>query len=52
MNSALQYAAARHVTVVAASGDEGVIGNGSSTPVKGVTCPLRIRSCSRWAAPA
>jgi subtilase family serine protease len=39
MNSALQYAAARHVTVVAASGDEGVIGNGSSTPVKEVILP-------------
>ena len=30
---------ARHVTVVAASGDEGVIGNGSSTPVKEVILP-------------
>lgn len=30
MNSALQYAAARQVTVVVASGDEGVIGNGSA----------------------
>jgi subtilase family serine protease len=39
MNSALQYAAARHVTVVAASGDEGVIGFGSSTPVKEVILP-------------
>ena len=39
MNSALEYAAARHVTVVAASGDEGVIGNGSSTPVKEVILP-------------
>ena len=39
MNSALKYAAARHVTVVAASGDEGVIGNGSSTPVKQVILP-------------
>jgi subtilase family serine protease len=39
MNSALQYAAARHVTVVAASGDEGVIGNGSSAPVKEVILP-------------
>ena len=39
MNSALEYAAARHVTVVAASGDEGVIGNGSSTPVKAVILP-------------
>jgi subtilase family serine protease len=39
MNSALQYAAARHVTVVAASGDEGVLGFGSSTPVKQVILP-------------
>ncbi len=39
MNSALEYAAARHVTVVVASGDEGVIGNGSSTPVKEVILP-------------
>jgi subtilase family serine protease len=39
MNSALEYAAARHVTVVVASGDYGVIGNGSSTPVKEVNLP-------------
>jgi subtilase family serine protease len=39
MNSALEYAAARHVTVVAASGDQGVVGNGSSTPVKEVILP-------------
>jgi subtilase family serine protease len=39
MNSALKYAAARHVTVVVASGDEGVLGNGSSTPVKQVILP-------------
>jgi subtilase family serine protease len=39
MNSALEYAAARHVTVVAASGDEGVLGEGSSTPVKEVILP-------------
>jgi hypothetical protein len=39
MNSALEYAAARHVTVVAASGDEGVLGNGSSAPVKEVILP-------------
>jgi len=39
MNSALEYAAARHVTVAAASGDEGVIGNGSSRPVKAVILP-------------
>ncbi len=39
MNSALEYAAARQVTVVVASGDEGVIGNGSSTPVRQVILP-------------
>ena len=39
MNSALQYAAARHVTVVVASGDQGAIGNGSTTPVKEVILP-------------
>jgi subtilase family serine protease len=39
MNSALEYAAARHVTVVAASGDQGVLGNGSSTSVKQVILP-------------
>jgi subtilase family serine protease len=39
MNSALEYAAARHVTVAAGSGDEGVLGNGSSTPVKEVILP-------------
>ena len=39
MNSALQYAAARQVTVVVASGDQGVIGNGSTTPVKEVILP-------------
>jgi subtilase family serine protease len=39
MNSALEYAATRHVTVVAASGDEGVLGNGSSTPVRQVILP-------------
>ncbi len=39
MNSALEYAASRHVTVVAASGDEGVLGNGSSTPVREVILP-------------
>ena len=39
MNSALEYAAARHVTVVVASGDEGVIGNGSSTPARQVILP-------------
>ena len=39
MNSALQDAAARHVTVVVASGDQGAIGNGSTTPVKEVILP-------------
>ena len=39
MNSALRYAAARHVTVVVASGDQGAIGNGSATPVKEVILP-------------
>jgi len=39
MNSALEYAAARHVTVVVASGDYGAIGNGATTPVKQVSLP-------------
>jgi subtilase family serine protease len=39
MNSALEYAAARQVTVVVASGDEGALGNGSSTAVKEVILP-------------
>jgi subtilase family serine protease len=39
MNAALQYAAARHVTVVVASGDQGALGNGSTTPVKGIILP-------------
>jgi subtilase family serine protease len=39
MNAALEYAAARHVTFVAAAGDEGVLGNGSTTPVKQVVLP-------------
>jgi subtilase family serine protease len=39
MNSALEDAAARHVTVVAASGDEGVLGFGSSAPVRQVILP-------------
>jgi subtilase family serine protease len=39
MNSALEYAAARHLTVVVASGDYGAIGNGSTTPVKDVSLP-------------
>ncbi len=39
MNSALEYAAARHVTVAAGSGDQGVLGNGTSTPVQEVILP-------------
>ena len=39
MNSALQYAAARHVTVVVASGDEGAIGEGSTAPAREVILP-------------
>jgi subtilase family serine protease len=39
MNSALEYAAGRHVTVVVASGDYGAIGNGSSKPLKEVSLP-------------
>jgi subtilase family serine protease len=39
MNSALEYAAGHHVTVVVASGDYGAIGNGSSTPRKEVSLP-------------
>jgi subtilase family serine protease len=39
MNAALEYAAARHVTVISASGDEGVLGNGSSKAVKDVILP-------------
>jgi subtilase family serine protease len=39
MNSSLKYAAARNVTVVVASGDEGALGNGSTTPVKGIILP-------------
>jgi subtilase family serine protease len=41
INSALEYAAARHVTVVAPSGDSGAISDlrGSSAPVKEVSLP-------------
>jgi subtilase family serine protease len=41
INSALEYAAARHVTVVAGSGDGGAIAtrSGSSAPVKEVSLP-------------
>ena len=40
MNSALKYAAARHLTVVVASGDYGAIGDGSSTPRRDVSLPV------------
>jgi subtilase family serine protease len=39
INAALTNAAARHVTVVAASGDQGAIGFGSSAPVRQVILP-------------
>jgi subtilase family serine protease len=39
MNSALQYAAARHVTVVVASGDQGALGNGATTPARQIILP-------------
>jgi subtilase family serine protease len=39
INSALEYAEARHVTVVVASGDYGAIGNGATTPVRQVSMP-------------
>jgi subtilase family serine protease len=39
MNSALQYAASSRITVVAAAGDDGVLGNGSTTPVRQVILP-------------
>jgi len=41
INSALEYAAARHATVVAGSGDGGAIPtrSGSAAPVKGVSLP-------------
>jgi subtilase family serine protease len=41
INSALEYAAASHVTVVASSGDSGAISDlrGSSTPVKEISLP-------------
>lgn len=39
INSALQYAAGRQVTVVVASGDDGAIGNGSTMPVREVSLP-------------
>jgi hypothetical protein len=38
-NSALEYAAARHLTVVVASGGNGAIGNGASAPVKEASLP-------------
>ncbi len=39
INSALEYAAASHVTVVAAAGDDGVLGNDPTTPVRQVILP-------------
>ncbi|MHB1776065.1 MAG: S53 family peptidase [Acidimicrobiales bacterium] len=40
VHSALEYAAARHVTFVASSGDDGVLGKGSiAPPVKEVSLP-------------
>jgi subtilase family serine protease len=40
IHTALEYAAAHHVTVVASSGDDGVLGKGSITPpVKEVSLP-------------
>lgn len=39
INSALQYATGRRVTVIVASGDSGVIGNDSSAPVRQVSLP-------------
>jgi subtilase family serine protease len=39
INSALQYAAMRHTTIVVASGDYGAIGNGSSIPLREVSVP-------------
>jgi subtilase family serine protease len=39
MNSALEHAAAHHLTVVVASGDYGAIGNGSTMPRKEVSLP-------------
>ena len=39
VNSALEYAATRHVTYICGSGDEGAVGQGSTPPVKEVTLP-------------
>jgi subtilase family serine protease len=39
INSALEYAAARHLTVVVASGDYAAIGNGSTKPLREVSLP-------------
>ena len=39
INSALEYAVARHVTFVVASGDYGAIGDGSSKPLREVSLP-------------
>jgi subtilase family serine protease len=53
INSALEYAAARHATVVAGSGDGGAIPtrSGSSAPVEGSACPPPTRWSWRSAAP-
>ena len=52
MNSALEYAAARHVTVVVASGDQARSATARPRRSRRSSCPLPIRSCSRSAAPA
>ena len=39
VNSALEYAAARHATFICGSGDQGAIGQGSTPPVREVTLP-------------
>ena len=63
VNAALQAAASRHVTVVAASGDIGAVAEpcdvyaalpcvGTFTPVKEVTCWPPTHSCSAPAGPA
>ena len=62
VNAALQAAASRHVTVVAASGDIGAVrypcdvysaafGGGTFPPSRGLACWPLIRSCSAPAAP-
>lgn len=39
INSALQYADGRHVTVVVATGDQGALGEGATTPVRQIILP-------------